>query len=152
MKGKQIAQSAATDNLTAQNVSFEGLNGAECRKWSQETPDNHLVKTSIRKAQVEWAIQMPVFCIRDYKGFLDTMIETYDRFYRNSLFTYLGHDLVISFRLANFTRVFGIPGHAQGGRKIDNKPEKLSREVKAQLVQLVCGDLTQTEKEALMDT
>ena len=65
-KGNKPAQSAAMDNPTVQNVSFEGLNGAECNKWWQETPDNHLVKASIRKAQVEWVIQMHVFCIRDY--------------------------------------------------------------------------------------
>lgn len=49
------------------------------------------------------------------------MIETYDRFSRTSLFTYLGGDL-ISFRAPDFTQVFGIPSHAQGRRKIDNKP------------------------------
>ena len=32
-KGKQTTQLATTDNLTAQNVLFDGLNGVECRKW-----------------------------------------------------------------------------------------------------------------------
>lgn len=49
-KGKQTAQPATTDNLTTQNVSFKGLNGAKCRKWWQEKHDNHMVKTSIRKS------------------------------------------------------------------------------------------------------
>ena len=77
-KGKQTTQPAATDHLTAQNVSFEGLNGAKCSKWWQGTRNNHLVKTSIRKARVEWVIQMLVFCIGDYERFLRTMIETYN--------------------------------------------------------------------------
>ena len=39
-----------------QNVAFEGLTGLECRKWWNENLDDDLVKASIRKAQVEWAI------------------------------------------------------------------------------------------------
>lgn len=70
-----------TEIPTTQNVAIEGLNGAECWKWWQETLDNHHVKANIRKAQVEWVIQMPVFCIRDYEGFLCIMIEMYDRFF-----------------------------------------------------------------------
>ena len=79
-KANHPTQSTAMDIPTAQNVAFEGLNGAECRKWWQETPDNHLVKASIQKAQVERVIQMPIFCIRDYEGLLHIMIEMYDRF------------------------------------------------------------------------
>ena len=58
---------------------------------------------------------------------------------------------MISFRAADFTRVFSIPGHVQGGRKI-NKPKKLSQEVKARLVQIVCGKRRKAKNEALMDT
>ena len=47
-KMKQAKQ--LTDFPTMQTITFEGLNGAECRKWWQETPDNHHVKASIRKA------------------------------------------------------------------------------------------------------
>ena len=127
-KVKQTEQ--LTDLPMVQTITFEGLNGAECRKWWQETPDNHQVKASIRKAQVEWVVQMPVFCIRDYEGFLLIMIETYDRFSRTSTFEYLGCNLVVSFKSADFTRVFGILGHAQGERKIESKPKKMSHEVK----------------------
>ena len=95
---------------------------------------------------------MPVFCIRDYEGFLRIMIETYDRFSRSSTFKYLGCKLTVSFKPANFTRVFGVPGHAQGGRKIESKLKKLNREVKLKLIQLVCGDLSQVEQETLSDT
>ena len=93
-----------------------------------------MVKASIRKAQVEWVVQMPVFCIRDYEGFLRIMIETYDRFSRSSTFKYLGCKLIVSFRRADFTWVFSILGHAQGGRKIESKPKKLSHEVKLKLI------------------
>ena len=149
-KMKQAKQ--LTDFPTMQTITFEGLNGAECRKWWQETPDNHHVKASIRKAQVEWVVQMPVFCIREYEGFLRIMIETYDRFSQTSTFEYLGCNLIVSFKPADFTRVFGIPGHAQGGRKIESKPKKMTRETKIQLIQLVCEDLSPAEQEALLDT
>ena len=70
---------------------------------------------------------MSIFCIPDYEGFLHTMIDTYDRFSRTNSFSYLGRDLVISYKAADFTRVFGIPEHAQGGKKIDGNPMKLRR-------------------------
>lgn len=111
-KGKQQAQIVATIHLTPQNIPFRGLNGLECRKWWQDTPNDHAVKNNIRKAQVEWAIRMPVFCIREYEGFLETMIDAYNRFSKTSSFSYLEWDLVISFRAADFTRVFGIPKRA----------------------------------------
>ena len=66
---------------------------------------------------------MLVFCIRDFEGVLRTMIEAYDRHSHKSLVPYLGYDLVISFWPTDFTRVFGILGSAQGGKKIDNKPK-----------------------------
>ena len=68
------------------------------------------------------------------------------------MFEYLGCNLVVSFKPADFTRVFGIPSHAQGGRKIESKPKKMSQEVTMQLIQLVCRDLSQAEQEALSDT
>ena len=128
-------------HLTPQNIAFEGLNGMECRKWWNESLDDHLVKASIRRAQVEWAIQMPVFCIRHFEGVLHTMLGAYDRHSRRSSFPYLGQDLVISFQPANFTKVFDIPGSAQGGKKIDKKPKKMGKETKLQLVELVCREL-----------
>ena len=82
----------------------------ECRKWWQENTDNHMVKASIRRAQVEWAIRVLVFCIRDYEGFLRTMIEAYDRVSRTSSFPYLEKDLVVSYKAGDFMRVFGISG------------------------------------------
>jgi hypothetical protein len=95
-KGKaQVQAQAPAAPVTPQNISFEGLNGAECRKWWQENPDTHQAKASMRRAQVEWAVKMPVFCIREYEGFLRTMIEAYDRFSRTSTFSYLGRNVVV---------------------------------------------------------
>ena len=115
-KGKQRAkvQNQTEVQTTSQNVAFEGLNGLDCRKWWNENPDTHLVKASIQKAQVEWAIWMPVFYIRDFEGILCIMIEAYDRHSHRSSVPYLGYDVVVSFRPADFTRVFGIPGTTQG--------------------------------------
>ena len=102
----------------------------DCRKWWEEQLDTHLVKESIRKAQVERVIRLPLFCIRDFEGVLRSMIKAYDRHSRRCSIPYLGHNLVISFRPADFTRVFGIPGTAQGGAKINSKPNKMSKGTK----------------------
>ena len=50
--------------------------------------------------------------------------------------------MVISFRAPDFTRVFDIPGHAQGGKKIDRKLKKLNQEVNVFLIELVCVELS----------
>ena len=49
-KRKSQAQVVAAIHLTLQNISFEGLNVIECKKWWQDTPETHTVKNSIRKA------------------------------------------------------------------------------------------------------
>ena len=108
-KEKRTATAPAAE-VTPQTIQSERLSGMDCRKWWQEIPDDHPIKASIKRAQVEWAIRMPVFCIREYEGCLRAMIETYDRTSQRSTFQYLGRDLVVSFKAANFTRVFGIPG------------------------------------------
>lgn len=78
---------------------------------------------------MEWAIQMSVFCIKDFEGVLLTMIEACDRHSHKSSVPYLGYDIVISFWPTDFTRVFFILGAAQGGKKIDNKPKKWTEEI-----------------------
>ena len=138
----------ATTEITPQTIQFEGLSGMDCRKWWQETPDTHPVKASIRRAQVEWAIRMPIFCIRDYKGFLRTMIETYGRSSWRSTFEYLDRDLVVSFKPTDFTRVFGILGSQ--GKKV--QPKKISKEVELFFIRLVCEDMIEADQEALAET
>ena len=68
------------------------------------------------------------------------MIEAYDRHSRKSSVPYLGYNVVVSFRPADFTRIFGIPGTTQGGKKIGSKPRKMDKERKLKLVELVCKD------------
>ena len=91
---------------------------------------------------------MPVFCIRDYEGFLHIMVDTYDGFSRTNLFLYLGRDLVISYKATNFTRVFGILG--PHGKKIE--PRKISKEAKLFLIKMVCGDVSEEEQATLVET
>ena len=62
-KGKAQAHAPTTTEITPQNIAFEELSEMECKKWWQENPNSHAVKASIRRAQVEWAIRMLVFCI-----------------------------------------------------------------------------------------
>lgn len=75
-----------------------------------DTPDNDLVKQNLRKAEVEWAIRMPMFPMREYEGALRFMVDTFHRHTCTSTFEYLGRDVTISFKAGDFTRVFGIPG------------------------------------------
>ena len=49
-KQKHKAQAPATAEITPQNIAFEGLSGMDYRKWWQETPNDHVVKASIRRA------------------------------------------------------------------------------------------------------
>ena len=88
------------------------------------------------------------FCIREYEGCLCAMIKTYGRASRKSTFQYLDRDMVVSFKAADFTRVFGIPGPQ--GKKV--QPKKISKEGKLFLIRLVCGDLTEAEQVALAET
>ena len=55
-KKKARAQLVATTHLTPQNVTFEGLNGLECRKWWQETSNDHFVKESIQRGTGEMGV------------------------------------------------------------------------------------------------
>ena len=88
------------------------------------------------------------FLHRAYEGCLRAMIETYGRTSRRSTFQYLGRDLVVSFRAADFTRVFGIPGPQ--GKQV--QPKKISKDGKLFLIRLVCGDLSEAEQAALAET
>ena len=146
-KQKHKTTAPAAIEIMPQTLQFEGLSGIDCRKWWQETPNDHAVKASIKRAQVEWAIWMPVFCIRDYEDFLHTMIETYGKSSQWSTFECLDKDLVVSFKVVDFTRVFGIPGPQ--GKKV--QPKKIS-EVKLFFIRLVCGDMTEAKQVALAET
>lgn len=55
---------------------------------------------------------------------------------------------MISYKAADFTRVFGILG--SNGKKIE--PRKISKEGKAFLMNLVCGSKLEVEKAMLVET
>ena len=135
-KGKSQGHALVTTEITPQNIAFEGLSSMKCRK----------ILTG--RAKVEWAIRMLIFCICNYEGFLCTMIEAYDRASRRSSFPYLERDLVVSFKAADFIRVFDIPGPQ--GKKVE--PRKISKEVKMFLIRLVCEDMAEAEQEVLTET
>ena len=61
---------------------------------------------------------------------------------------YRKHQMTVSFKPRDFTRVFGIPG--PDGRKVEIKNHKLSREQKEQWIDLVCRDLTSVERDAVL--
>lgn len=129
--------------MTPQNITFEGLNGSECQKWWQDTPDNDLVKQNLHKAQVEWAVRMPVFPIREYEGALRFMVDTFERHTCTNTFEYLRRDVTISFKAGDFTGVFGIPGSQ--GKKIDLKAKKMTREEKERWIKLISRNLMTAE-------
>lgn len=86
------------EDLTHLTVQFEGLNGTECRKWWKETPESDQIKQILVRAQVHWAIQLPIFSIRLFESVLRTMIKTYSPHTRTSTFMYKRHQMTISFK------------------------------------------------------
>ena len=76
------------------------------------------------------------------------MIDIDNGFSRTSSFSYLGRDLVISYKATYFTRVFGIP--RPNGKKIE--PRKISKEAKIFLIKLVCGDVPEAKQATLVET
>lgn len=121
-KGKKVQpkvqqQMAAKNDVTMDTITFEGLTRTNCRKWWNETPHDEPMKTQLRQAQVQWAIQMPIFCIKDFEVVLWAMIGAYDPHRRQSVFDYEHRQITVSFASTRFTRVFGIPGVQ--GKKVD---------------------------------
>lgn len=135
------------EELTVDNIVFEGLNGLDCRNWWTKTPHDDPIKKNVRQAQVHWAVQMPIFCIKDFEVVLCAMIGTYDRHLHQSVFDYQHQRITISFTTSEFRRVFGILGVK--GKKIDTLL-KITPDVRATLLQLLLRDnLTQAEKDSL---
>ena len=114
----------------------------------QETPEADQIKQILVRAQVHWAIQLPIFSIRLFKLVLRTMIKTYNRHSRTSAFMYKKHQMTVSFNSRDFTRVFGIPG--LGGKKVEIKNRKLSQEQKEHWIRLVGRDLTSEERDSVI--
>ena len=136
------------EELTHLTVQFEGLNGSECQKWWQETLEADQIKQILIWAQVHWAIQLPVFSIRLFESVLRTMIKAYSRHSRTSTFMYKKHQMTVSFKPRDFTRVFGIP--RPSGKKVEIKNHKLSQERKEHWVCLVGCNLTPEERVSVV--
>lgn len=62
------------EGITAENVAFESVTGSECRTWWEETSPDHVIKESLRETQVDHAIQMSTFNIKDFEPVLWTMV------------------------------------------------------------------------------
>lgn len=63
------------EEVIVDNIVFEGLNGLDCRnRWTKTSYDDQ-IKKNLCQAQVHWAIQMPVFCIKDFEVVLHAMID-----------------------------------------------------------------------------
>lgn len=129
-------------------VAFEGLNGLECRKWWQETPVTDEVKKLLRNAGVHWAIQMPLFPIKNFKPTLRIMVNIFDRHTRKSTFQYRKHLVTVSFTPADFTRVFGILG--RNGQKIEIKKHKMIAEWKEFWIKQISRNLTRAELDSIV--
>ena len=75
--GSGAKKQKAKEELTHLTVQFEGLNGSECRRWWQQTPEANQIKQILIRAQVHWAIQLSIFSIQVFEPVLCTMIKTY---------------------------------------------------------------------------
>ena len=93
---------------------------------------------------------MPFFCIRDYDGALQMLVDSFDRHAYMSNFEHLGYNLKITFSKEKFMRVFGIPGRIW--KKIEMKAKKITHEEKEHLIQLISRVLTLEEMESLTST
>lgn len=76
------------------------------------------------------------------------MIKAYSQESRTSTFMYKKHQMTVSFKPRDFTRVFGIPG--PDGKKVEIKNHKLSQEWKEHWIRLVSRDLTPEEKDSML--
>ena len=65
--GSSTKKQKVREELTYLTVQFEGLNGSECQRWWQETPEADQIKKILVRAQVHWAMQLPIFSIRVFE-------------------------------------------------------------------------------------
>lgn len=121
----------------AENVAFESVTGSECRTWWEETFPDHVIKDSLRKAQVDHAIQMPTFNIKDFEPVLWTMVSRYNPQERASIIQFQGCTIRVSFKPEDFKRVFGVPEKEASAAK---PTKKLTKEKKKWLMDLVFRD------------
>ena len=89
--GPSTRKQKMREELTHLTIQFEGLNGIECRRWWQETLEADPIKQTLIRAQVHWAIQLPLFSIRVFEPVLHTMIKTFSPDNRVSTFMYKEH-------------------------------------------------------------
>lgn len=149
-RGKAVVQVARTHKVTPNIVTFEGLNGSMCRQWWETalTLADFEVKVAIAKARVHDVVQMPIFSIKEFEPCLRTMIKTYDPELCTSSFKFQHTDIIVSFNMDDFKRVFGIPDK---GRKMDKNTTKMPHEWKTQLLKEMCwDDLTTADWERIL--
>lgn len=89
------------------------------------------MKESLRRAQVDHAMQMPTFNIKEFKP------SGYNPHEHASVIQFQGHTMQVSFKPEDFKRVFGIP---EKGAPVAKPTKKLTREKKKWLMDLVCRD------------
>lgn len=105
-----------------------------------------MTKDSLRKAQVDHAIQMPTFSIKDFEPILRTMVPGYNPQERASVIQFQGCTVRVSFKLEDFRMVFGI---LERGASAAKPTKKLTKEKKKWLMDLVCkDDLTKEQWES----
>lgn len=84
----------------------------------------------------------------EFEQVVCTMIESYDRYSRQSSFEYRKYPITISFKPHDFTRVLDISG--QGGCKVVMKNHKLLQDRKEHWIKLVGRDLTPEEFNSVL--
>lgn len=135
------------EELTTANVAFESVTGSECRTWWEENPPDHVMKESLKKAQVDHAMQMPIFNIKEFEPVLWTMVSGYNPHERASVIQFQGHTVQVSFKAEDFRHVFGIPDK---GAAIAKPTKNLTKEKKKWLIDLVCrDDLTEEQWKSI---
>lgn len=96
-----------------------------------------MTKESVRRAQVDHAIQMPTFNIKEFEPVLRTMVLGYNPQERALVIQFQGHTVQVSFKPKDFRQVFGI---LEKGAFAAKPTKKITREKKKWLMDLVCKD------------
>lgn len=92
-----------------QSLTWEGLNGSNCKTWWEETKDTNIIKMNLKRAGVDHILTMLVFSIKEFEHVLKGMVAGYDQHTHRSMVQYGGCHLTISYSAPEFARIFGIP-------------------------------------------
>lgn len=93
---RSIAMARGSDDaVTPKNIAWKSLSGMECRSWWLSTPDTHILKKALERAQVDKMAQLPFFNVMEFERYLCQMLTNYNRHMNKSTINYGGYEITI---------------------------------------------------------